>query len=290
MRTLPISRAKFISIKEVPFDFGWAAKNSVRMNIIPSPRLLTGACLAIAALLTSGPAASAQIVIYRETFSTITNGQTLSAWDGGWSLWRSTSFGGNVTDATSVEGALSSANGRPTNLAPVNAGSYAQDVTGFVFGTTNSMREGLFFTSEYTWSAADLTSVSWFMGNGVTNATQRAALQVGSQWYVSAPFTSPAMFAAQFETQAVQQTVSSSDSWFPLVATLDAPFSIGVTATSLPTIGIVNSMGIYADTLASGNVRFDTYVINAVPEPSTYARLGLGALALLFLRRRRPAA
>jgi hypothetical protein len=229
-------------------------------------------------------------IIYRETFSSTVNNNTLSSWAGGWSLHRNTTGGGVVGNATGTAAVISNSTGRPSDVAPINGGTYAQDVTGLAFGSSGDMVEGLFFTSEYTWDAANLTDIKWYMGNGATSVQQRAALQVGTQWYVSAVKSGSSIGgASNFAGQATQQTVLKADNWFALsyvVGDVAQPFSISGTATALPT-GTVTAMGIFTNTYNAGNSRFDTFEVNAIPEPSTLVLVGISLLGVVFLRRRR---
>jgi hypothetical protein len=227
-------------------------------------------------------------IIYRETFSSTVNNNTLSSWAGGWSLHRNTTGGGVVGNATGTAAVISNSTGRPSDVAPINGGTYAQDVTGLAFGSSGDMVEGLFFTSEYTWAAANLTDIKWFMGNGATTVQQRAALQVGSQWYVSAAKSGSNIGGAgNFAGSATQQNVLLADNWYALSYDLvSAPFVISGTATALPT-GTVNAMGIFTNTFSAGNSRFDTFEVNAIPEPSTLVLVGISLLGVVFLRRRR---
>ena len=229
-------------------------------------------------------------VIYRETFYSTTNNATLAGWNGGWSLYKNSTGGGIVSDTTATTANISGVTGRPTNLAAVNAGSYGGTDLGFVFAEAANTVEGLFFTSEHTWNSADLTSISWYMGNNASSVTQRAALQVGTQWYVSSTTFSmaPIGSAANFASQSTLQTITSAATWRTLNFALNnigLPFSISGTSVSLPT-GTVNAMGIFTNTFSAGNSRFDTFEINAVPEPSGVALLGLGLFGLAARRRR----
>jgi hypothetical protein len=246
--------------------------------------------LSTLAISIAASTASADI-IYRETFSNIVNNTNLNAWAGGWSLHRNApSVGGVVSNTSATNSVLSDADGRPTNVAPINAGTYTQDVKGLAFAASGDMLEALFFTSEYTWDAANLTDIKWYMGNGATSVQQRAALQVGTQWYVSAVKSGSSIGgASNFAGQATQQTVLKADNWFALsyvVGDVAQPFSISGTATALPT-GTVTAMGIFTNTYNAGNSRFDTFEVNAIPEPSTLVLVGISLLGVVFLRRRR---
>lgn len=235
------------------------------------------------------PVANAQ-VIYRETFSSTVNNNTLSSWNGGWTLHRNTTGGGIVGNATTTAAVVSNSTGRPSDVAPINAGTYPQDVTGLLFGSSGDMVEGLFFTSEYTWAAANLTSINWYMGNAAVSVQQRVALQVGTQWYVSAAKSGSNIGGAgNFAGSATLQTVLKADNWFTLnyvVGDALQPFVIGGSPVVLPT-GTVNAMGIFTNTFSAGNSRFDTFEVTAIPEPTSTALLGGALLGLVALRRRR---
>lgn len=254
--------------------------------------LRTGLCAAV--LLGLAASASAQSIIYRETFSQTVNNSTLNSV--GWQAYTTATVGANVADTTFSSGFVSNGTGRPANLDPINAGTYGQQPLGIAYLDSGSRQEALLFTTEYTWNWNPVTTagdIKWFSGNQFANIPQRAALQIGSQWYVSAERIGPNVGGAgNFATFAseVAPVSLAGTSWFALTATIGAPFSISGTAVSLPT-GLVSGMGIYTNVTGSGqNSRFDNFTVTttAIPEPSSFAALaGLGALGLVALRRRR---
>ena len=79
--------------------------------------------------------------------------------------------------------------------------------------------------------------------------------------------------------------------WLTLALALPRP--IAAADVAVPPTGSVEgrvfspSMGPFINTFSAGNSRFDTFEVNAVPEPSTFALLGLGLGTAGFLARRR---
>ena len=210
-----------------------------------------------------------------------------------------TTSGGNVVDNSSNalgNFGVSTGAGNPANLPNVNAGTTELSQTnGFIFiaGQTT----GLVATTEATLdrTANSLDSISWYNNrNTGANGTpvQRAAVQIGSQWYVSdatQAFTANSSNAG-FTAANGQVTfaITGATLWDALTATAGSAFARGA-AVTLPT-GDVTAMGIFYDVgLTPLQVRFDAFEVAAspTPEPASLGTLAIGGATLL---RRRPRA
>jgi hypothetical protein len=256
--------------------------------------------------------ASAQTVLYRETFSSTVNNANHS--NVSWAVQRS--GGTSYTNAgfDNVAG-ISSQTGRVTDLGNVNAGnttnatinSGGQTSTGFFFINANLVNGSANPTLAWTNEAGPIAvsnvgKFSFDIGNVSTTQNVRVAIQVGSAWYVSSTaITSPAVSGAGLFASLAQPREltfsTAAGSWNtitfqqagtnPLTSAGTGSLSLGALATT-DLAGDINAFGLYVESGAD-NVRFDTFTItSAIPEPSAYAVLaGLGALGLAVLRRRR---
>jgi hypothetical protein len=271
----------FISINGFWFNIGGemnhlAPMKAAHPNSLLVRHLVVASFVVITAFFGSTRTASAQSVIYRETFYNTTNNLSFSNWGGGWNLYRSTNTSATVTNVTGAVNSLSDLNGRPTNLAAVNAGSYAGTDKGFAFVTATDARQALAFTTEYVGtnnlSTPNLTSISWYAANSSTSNTHQLAVQVGSQWYISdTTYTTANISGGNFSTQAELKTVNLSSN--PTFRTLDftlnsSAYTIGGTAAILPT-GPLSAWGLFTDSVGSGqNNRFDTYEVQGFDAPN----------------------
>lgn len=268
--------------------------------------------LVASSILLATSVASAQSVVYRETFGNNTAGN-ISLSVAGWAVHG----GGGLVRTADTGIGISSATGRGTTLANVNAGSSSSLTNGFIFagfqnagqsGANNFTANGagILWTNEYTIGrgAQELSSVSFYLGNGGTGATVRVALQIGGGWYVSNQTfaNNPAVASGTFGASSVLNTfnfTTSASAWRQLnfnAPSLTANGSqlslVGTTLASALPSGDVTAFGLYVDAVATNNgtVRVDSFEIatSAIPEPSAFASLaGAGALAFGALRRRR---
>jgi len=252
--------------------------------------LLTGLMLGLGA-----SAASAQSVVYNETFQNTTGVDILTS-TAGWQFWLN-SGGVRVNQTASASNSsISWRAGRPAADLPVNSGPTLAQANGFVFisGVTSPL---VYITQEYqNVNVADLTSVSFWQGSsydavGAPNAGMRVVLEIGGLWYASTQSNQQFIpgGGAGFSTQAVQKNLTLAGStWELLTFTAGQAISIGASAT-LPTSGAITGFGIFANgPIAS--IRFDNFTLTAIPEPSTFAALaGAGVLGLAAFRRRRSA-
>lgn len=240
---------------------------------------------------------NAQAVIYREVFGNST-GSTGTLPSVGWTGVRQT-------------GSISSGLGKVQNLENVNAGTTASMTNGFLFnaGSANAT-PALFHTDEFRSGAstgtstaslapliADLRKISFYQGNSVAGANAQVAVRVGTQWYVSTATytTTTGMSAANFAGASgvyQQHTVTTAAAdWSTLTwSGSGTGLTFTTVGASSALSGVVTGWGFYLPGNVSSVVRFDTFEVTAVPEPSAFGALaGLGALGFAGLRRRRRA-
>lgn len=252
-----------------------------------------------ASILLAGIAgmASAQTIIYRETFGNVTAGNAAYS-TVGWTSDIFNSIQGLSTGQSSLSGShgISNLAGRLANLDNINAGTSTSLTNGFAFigsNTSGVNLRTLSYTTEYpfTLAAPNINGISFFAGHtGTTlaNVTSRPALLVGGTWYVTTTSATTASingaaFAASAEFK--QFALTGSTQLHALNALNLAP--ITATPVNLSSLGNVAAFGVFAETPANLDfVRFDTYVLT-VPEPSAVGLMGLGVAAVLALRRRR---
>jgi hypothetical protein len=247
-------------------------------------------------LLALTSAASAQNVVYRETFNNTTDpADNLALGNAGWAL-RHGLLAGNGGIQTTNTG-ISSVTGRPVDLGGVNSGSTDVVANGLAFSSLAlTDGDGIFYTNEYTVarSVNEISTVSWYQGNANAGNSFRVAVQIGGAWYASdAAFTGPAVgSAANFGTQAEAKSftwTTAASAWRNLTFTPGTSLSLGAVLTEALPTGDLTGFGLYTNN-RSGILRFDTFTITAVPEPSSFAALaGLGALGFVAARRRRRA-
>jgi hypothetical protein len=168
-------------------------------------------------------------------------------------------------------------------------------------------------------STLSALTFSWYQGNGNTDGSWRVAIHQGGQWYVSqtqfsntASVSSAGNFAqggddgnggsshgSELKSLAYSNSASS---WFQL--NFDGTFTLGATpgtgtggagtvlslgATPGSNLsGVIDAFGLFSDVPgAAGNRRFDTFTIDAVPEPATMLLAAIGGCALVVAGGRR---
>lgn len=264
-------------------------------NSQPRRTASLAALLAAASTFTFfAPAAEAQVsAVYREVFGNSTAGNTTFT-SVGWTAYS----GASNLSADTTNAPVSNSAGRVQNLGNLGQSQVETSQTnGFgVFGSGAANLNNFAYTTEYNGapiSFSSLDSISLYQSTNVTSGVGfRAAIQIGSTWYVTNAQTSTlSTTAANFGTQAAQLTFSglSSASWSTLDFTPGSTLSVGSTATGLS--GNITGFGVFIAKAATSNiVRFDTFEVtaSAIPEPSSVGVVaGLGAVGLVAARRRR---
>jgi hypothetical protein len=159
-----------------------------------------------------------------------------------------------------------------SSTLPSAAGTY---VASFMSGSSGTTYSGRFFTTT-TGAAAGSYRLGLSNTGSTANVTWPNDLAPNTSYQVALKFTQDA--ANDFVTLWVNPTDELSTS----IST--AP---GTMATSINGFGFRQASG--AGEMTVGNLRVATTFAEAIPEPSTWALIGLGAAFVLWRIRRKPA-
>jgi hypothetical protein len=250
------------------------------------------------ATLLSMQETQAQTPIYREVFGNSTalnQNVTTVGWVGAYGAAGAgpSSLGGAFTNNFGISSVL----GDPQNLGDINAGTASSQANGLLFtsGGTMATASWIAYTTGYTvdTSVNSIQDISFYAGSA-NNAVSgipgfRVAVQIDGNWYVTSQVfanTVAVGSAANFNTLAQQETfnwTTSASAWDSLTFVPGTSLVLGSTLTSDLPGGSVTGFGLYSDQEpGAGNAtrRFDTFQIDAVPEPGSVmlALFGVGVL------------
>ena len=258
------------------------------------------------AILLSMQVTQAQVQIYREVFGN-TSGNTNAnlstvGWSGAW--------GPTATDSSSPSPnnfGVSSALGDPNNLDNINAGGPGlSTANGLVFtsGTGASLNNWIAYTTGYTvdTTLTPIQDISFYAGSAANGSFGipgfRIAVQIDGNWYASTAVlanTVAVASAANFNSQAQKVTfnwTTAASAWDSLTFVPGTSLALGSTLLSDLPGDNVTAFGLYSDqepgtTPGNATRRFDTYQIDAVPEPGSVVLVLFGVGVLTGLRRSR---
>jgi autotransporter-associated beta strand protein len=258
--------------------------------------------------LTFAAPANPPVVIYRETFG-IAPGATVDQFATVFDWQRFDNFGQPITTTGSSSGVNYTVNGRPVDVANVNAGpnndgTFGAYTNGILYlGATPS--PSLALTTEFAVNPTNYVPgsivFSWYEGNNTAAHTFRLLVRVGGVWYASTEtFVTPAVSLANFGTQAQLKTITynpAATNWAQV--NFDGDFVLGETpgsGESTPSnlgevvlgsepaadlTGTITGFGVYGDNggSATGNRRIDSFTIEAAPV-STTAKPKIASISL----------
>lgn len=186
------------------------------------------------------------------------------------------------------------------NLPAVNAGPQqgTQIAQGFSVvpnagsGTSDVVPNGvayISYTREHSLPLAIAERFSWYQGNHLATDAWRVAIEIDNgQWYVSdSSFTNnPVTSGGAFPTGGQFKQVLMNGAWRTLsfdgnLANNSGSLAIG--GISTPTGNRITAFGLYTDS-KNNNMRFDTFQIDAVPEPTALSAIAIGLVALVRRR------
>lgn len=159
-------------------------------------------------------------------------------------------------------------------------------------GTSDVVPNGvayISYTREHSLPLAIAERFSWYQGNHLATDVWRVAFEVDNgQWYVSdssftnAPVTSGGAFSSSGEfKQVLMSGVWRTLSFDGNLANNSGSLAMGGIAT--PTGNRITAFGLYTDS-KNNNMRFDTFQIDAVPEPTALSAIAIGLVALVRRR------
>ena len=257
------------------------------------------------AILLAMQATHAQVPIYREVFGNNTAGNVLLntvGWSGNW--------GPTATDSSNPSAnnfGISSQVGNPNNLDNINAGGPSLSMAnGLVFtsGTAASLNNWIAYTTGYTVNPTltPIQDISFYAGSAANGTLGipgfRIAVQIDGNWYASTEVlanTVAVASAANFNSGAQQVTfnwTTDASAWDSLSFTPATTLALGSTLTSPLPGDPITGFGLYSDQEPGGGNatrRFDTFQIDAVPEPSSVVLVLFGVGVLMSPRRSRTA-
>jgi len=253
------------------------------------------------AILLSMQATRAQVPIYREVFGNTNSGNVLLntvGWSGNW--------GPTATDSSNPSPnnfGVSTALGDPNNLDNINAGGPSVSTANglaFTSGTGASLNNWIAYTTGYTVNTTltPIQDISFYAGSAANGTFGipgfRIAVQIDGNWYASTQVlanTVAVASAANFNTGAQQVTfdwTTDASAWDSLSFTPGTTLVLGSTLTSPLPGDPITGFGLYSDQEPGGGNatrRFDTFQIDAVPEPGSALLVLFGAGVLMSLRR-----
>ena len=244
-------------------------------------------------------AASGQVtgLVYQQTFDNLTGANILA--DGNQTFAKTFHWAVHETGNGSFH-TVNNMGASPTNSAPDSGAAkgffYDTSYGGFSDATLGRMLAWTWDIAATNVFAAQLTSVAWYQGNADATTTNRVALRINGQWYVSSNgFTqvSGVPTGNQFGGLAESKTFNFAGAAWQLLnfdgGTNTSGSVLGLGAGASLPAGAVEAIGLYIDRVGPNVTtrRFDSFQVYAViPEPGTGWLTVVGLAGLVAWRRR----
>lgn len=244
-------------------------------------------CAALASLIISASAVSAQGILYYNDFAN-DSGAGLPPENVGWGYIY------NNTEGVATAGLLNNTSGNTGFI--INQGPGPDGENGFAHLFMQGFKyQTLMYSMDMdVISYTDLTSISFKSGMSNLLASERPflVLHIDDLWYVSDNRYGSSGSAGSFSWADISVDPFSI-SWSLLEWDIgNSAIAIGDSAI-LPETGLLKAVGLWSDKVGENgeHLRFDDFTVSGVgvvvPEPSTYALIGgVMALGVVLLRRR----
>ncbi len=231
-------------------------------------------------------------VIYSETFDNGSGANQLLSYDGngaapGGGTWRNYYGGTNTRVGAGGVGNLTQFNVNSGSGSPGSTPNGRLTVDGFNWPDQPFVFDAAptFLESGAYLSVGNLTTADFWVRVGASR-TNKFALQIGSQWYVTdANYTSPN------DTTWANPVVDIQTANWRTFQVNPTSYTVGATAQTLSAHGAsgsLSSVGVLGGNLNDAFWRIDTVTVNSViPEPASLSALGLLGIGLLTRRRSR---
>ena len=256
-----------------------------------------------------------QAQIYREVFGNLAGGTNAApssvGWAGNWGATASDASVGNAPAGSFNNFGVSSALGSPNNLGNINAGVELSQANGLGFVSQAGQNFIAYTTYTVNQTLTPINDISFYAGSTFDTAGGipgfRIAVQQDGSWYASTLVLANSLnvsSAGNFHnppggsTGGAQQVTftwtTAASAWDTLTFTPGTTLALGGISGGL-NADPITAFGLYSDATDSlGNTenairRFDTFQIDAVPEPSSVVLALFGAGVLMSLRRARKA-
>jgi hypothetical protein len=256
-----------------------------------------------------------QAQIYREVFGNLAGGTNAApssvGWAGNWGATASDASVGNAPAGSFNNFGVSSALGSPNNLGNINAGVELSQANGLGFVSQAGQNFIAYTTYTVNQTLTPINDISFYAGSTFDTAGGipgfRIAVQQDGSWYASTlvlanslnvssagNFHNPSGGSTGGAQQVTFTWTTAASAWDTLTFTPGTTLALGGISGGL-NADPITAFGLYSDATDSlGNTenairRFDTFQIDAVPEPSSVVLALFGAGVLMSLRRARKA-
>ncbi len=201
-------------------------------------------------------------------------------------------YGSDATDDSTSSSVLKISRniGKPTGLDNINAGVADHTSRGYGY-KLGAEALGIAWTDEHSVRVGEISSFKFHSRNSSGEDEFRVAIRIGEEdWFASATtFHSGGGTTSDFSDNAIQHMLlfsTEANAWHELTFIPEVSLELGDVLTDPLPAGNVTAFGLYMDGPSAKTMRFDTFEVWVVPEPTSWL-LMLCTLACGLLARRR---